>query len=461
MHVAPLAGETAWSYLGRVAARYGMDPSALLGQWAWVNHRPQADGGGVRPDGEILFNPAGQQLLARVGGAAPASLARALPSWARGPADVAEAGEPEPLARWRVASAAGGPVAFGCRLCVARRTGRADAVVRYAQGWQRVCGRHHRWLLDADGGCGLEYLNLSGCPEVEAAQRRWGVVARRASRVGLEPEQVWSVASAVVCRWWDQALEWELERIWPARLHMVAGGDATADGRFWWWRAVARDAVVFPEVVTVAGTLGDPAMAELVWRDSGGGDRWVRPFGPGGRFVTALGERVGRPWLGEMAAAQYAEPLLAWMGAVARRRDGRERTGWFADDPWRVKNEHRPVTAAAQLRAMAKDAAAGGSGITWRRAVAAERRAVIAALIGDAEDQMEGLRGGQYGSARDTGRHLLTGLARTVGLLDQALWETASATVAAGVPLEDLAAWTGLPADVLVEEMAAGADGGR
>ncbi|MDT0347780.1 hypothetical protein [Streptomyces litchfieldiae] len=82
LRVSPLRGETAWSYVQRIAARQGMDPGALLGWWTWRNHRPYAEGGGVRADAEIVFNPAGQQVLAEVGGAAAASLARALPSLA-------------------------------------------------------------------------------------------------------------------------------------------------------------------------------------------------------------------------------------------------------------------------------------------------------------------------------------------------------------------------------------------
>ncbi|TJZ99280.1 hypothetical protein [Actinacidiphila oryziradicis] len=38
----------------------------------------------------------------------------------------------------------------------------------------------------------------------------------------------------MACQWWEQALSWEQERRWPARLHQVAGGDAGP--RFWWWR---------------------------------------------------------------------------------------------------------------------------------------------------------------------------------------------------------------------------------
>lgn len=99
-------------------------------------------------------------------------------------------------------------------------------VVRYAARWERVCVRHGRWQLDADADQPLEDLDLRGVPEVVAAQRRWAGVARRAVRAGAECGEVFALAHAVVARWWDEALYWEREEIWPRRLHQVAGGDA-------------------------------------------------------------------------------------------------------------------------------------------------------------------------------------------------------------------------------------------
>jgi hypothetical protein len=61
-------------------------------------------------------------------------------------------------------------------------------------------------------------------------------------------------------------------------------------------------------------------MAELVWRDSGAGR--LRPLSADGAFCRRLGERVGRDWLGPLSAVDYGGPLLAWMGAVIRRRCG-------------------------------------------------------------------------------------------------------------------------------------------
>jgi hypothetical protein len=42
----------------------------------------------------------------------------------------------------------------------------------------------------------------------------------------VAPGAVFALAQAVVCQRWDLALKWEEERIRPARLHQLAGGDA-------------------------------------------------------------------------------------------------------------------------------------------------------------------------------------------------------------------------------------------
>ncbi|MEU2556446.1 hypothetical protein ABZ589_33020 [Streptomyces sp. NPDC013313] len=119
----------------------------------------------------MLLNASGRRLLAGMCGAEEAVLAQALPSWAAEDAKLrAEVGDPVGL--WRVGGAVAGPVAFGCRLCTARRTGAAVRVVRYAPRWEWVCVRHGRWLLDADANQPLEHLDLRDLPEVVAAQRR-------------------------------------------------------------------------------------------------------------------------------------------------------------------------------------------------------------------------------------------------------------------------------------------------
>ncbi|MET8489752.1 hypothetical protein ABZV76_38330 [Streptomyces tendae] len=81
-------------------------------------------------------------------------------------------------------------------------------------------------MLTCGDGHRHRNLDLRASPEVAAAQRAWPKVARTAAAAGADPGRVFTLAHAVVCAWWEQALGWERERIWPARLHAVAGGDA-------------------------------------------------------------------------------------------------------------------------------------------------------------------------------------------------------------------------------------------
>ncbi|WP_244260064.1 DNA-binding protein [Kitasatospora cineracea] len=454
--------------MGRIAARYGLEPTAVSGWWQWRGQRPRHESGAVRADAEVVLDGGGRRVLAGLCGVPEGVLGRALPAWAveNGTADGGAAsgsdGGQAGRGVWRVAGAVVGPVAFGCRLCTARRCGAPVGVVRYARGWERVCVRHGLWLLDADAdlGKGMEFLDLRALPEVVAAQRRWRVVARRAVRAGVEPGSVFAMARAVVCRWWEQALEWEQEKVWPARLHALAGGDASGD--FWRWRAVGRDAAVFPEAVEVAAALLDPAMAELVWVDSGAGR--PRPLPVDGEFCRQLGERVGRGWLGRLAAADLGGPLIAWMGAIIRER---RRTGAPAmvlagewDERWRVRQELRPPTTAAQLRVLGKDVRVPGSGTSWRSAVEPERRMLIQGLLEDAQEQVEQLRGAQRGSSAEASERLLRGIAYTVGLLRQAAGEAALGALEAGVRAEDVVQWAGRSPAWLAELLGDDGEGG-
>lgn len=451
LRVAPMAGETTWSLLQRTATAYGMDSNALLGHWQWRNHRPRHSAGAIRADAEVLLDAAGRQVLSVLCGVGQEVLVRALPSWARDEEALAGpdlSGSPRGL--WRVGGAVAGPVAFGCRWCAARRTGAPVRVIRYAARWDRVCVRHGRWGLDADADQPLEHLDVRALPEVTAARRRWADVARRAVRAGAEPGEVFGLAHAVVARWWDLALHWQREEIWPRRLHHVAGGDAGPD--FERWRAVGRDAVTFPEVVAVAGALLDPAMAQLVWHDSGAGR--PRPLPADGAFCRELGERVGRPWLGPLAATDHGGPLIAWMGGVIRRRSGRPSVG-RADDPWWVRRENQPVPLATTLRLLAKEKKEVGSGTRWRSAVSPEQRGRISRLIDAAQEQLVQLRGTQTGTSADIARHLLGTLAHSADLLERALQQTAAAAVNAGLPPQDVEQWAGLPAGGLADLLTA------
>ncbi|MBT2472580.1 DNA-binding protein [Streptomyces sp. ISL-66] len=447
LRIAPVTSETTWSLICRVAGRYGQDPNWLLGHWHWKNDRPRHPDGTPRADAEALLDQAGRSVLVGLCGIDEEALGRALPAWqgTGQPAKQQTSGVPGAL--WRVAGTDMKPVAFGCRLCTARRTGQAVCVVRYAERWQRVCVRHHRWQLDADVDHGLENLDLRESPEVAQAQRRWARVERRARRAGVEPAEVFGLARAVVCRWWEQALGWGEERVWPARLHRLAGGDA--GGRFWWWHAVARDAVVFPEVVAVADALLDPVMEELAWVDSG--REQIRPRPVDGAFCRELGVRVGRPWLGPVVAVDYGGPLVAgWLGAVIRRRRGVGDLDGRGQNPWWVSRERQPASTGAQLRRLAERE---DGTISWRKAVPDADRARLESLLDEAVQVLGDVHVHDGRPVAEASRNMLRFLAKGSELLDRALLEAAHAALEAGVPPQFVGEWGKIPAD-LIEELA-------
>ncbi len=456
MRTVPLAGELTTSLISRVATRYGLAAGNVLRLWTCRNFAARYDGGGVRADAEVVLNDAGRRVLAELCRVEPHVLARALPAFTVDDPKISTGKEAAVAqARWRAAGTVVGPAAFGCQLCTARRTGQAVRAVQYVPRWRRVCLKHGRWLLDADADQPLEHLTLHSVPEVMAAQRRWPGVARRAMRAGVEPEQAFTVAHAVVARWWEEALYWEHEETWPRRLHQLAGSSAGTELE--WWRIVGRDAAILPEVVAVAGALLEPAMAELAWRASGG----MRPraLEDDDPFCHRLGERVGRPWLGSLVAADYGSPLSDFTGAIVRGRRGGGPPGW-RDDPWQLKREQQPATMAGQLRVLVAERHSGGSGTRWRATVRAEHRLHITQLLDDAREQLAQLHGTQNGTTAEVARTLLEHLSHSAGLIDQALLHTAAAAVAAGVALEEVAQWSRLPADELAQVLAAGQDDG-
>ncbi|MFF7534459.1 hypothetical protein ACFZB2_35920 [Streptomyces bobili] len=127
--------------------------------------------------------------------------------------------------------------------------------------------------------------------------------------------EVFALARAVVCGWWEREEFWARERVWrPRPEQVVAATCRRYPGPAGWgerqWRLLVRDVVVFPEVVTVAAALSDPAVRELAV--GGAAPALVRR--PGGeRFVAALGARLGRDWLKDVELADQAGPLSVWV----------------------------------------------------------------------------------------------------------------------------------------------------
>lgn len=223
---------------------------------------------------------------------------------------------------------------------------------------------------------------------------------------------------------------------------------------------MGRDAVVFPEVVAVADALLDPGMAELVWVDSGAGRPRALPADR--MFCRRLGERVGRMWLGPLAATDHGGPLIAWMGSVIRQRRGVGGPPGYANDPWWVRREHQPVTMAGQLRVLGKEKRAPGSGRMWRMVVPPEQRMLITRAIESAEEQLHQLRGVQTGPTAGVAQQLLRNLRHSAVLIENAWKRTALAAANAGVPLGEVAQWADMPAETLRSMLTAGKqeDGG-
>ncbi|MHA6757207.1 DNA-binding protein [Streptacidiphilus sp. PAMC 29251] len=401
----------------------------------------------MRPDAEVLFDAAGQDLLAAICRTDAAILRRALPTWTHEPAlFTAPVTEGRPQGRWQIGAAAHGPVAYGCRLCTARRTGQQVVAMRYREQWQRVCRRHRRWTLGAGEGHDLEHLDLGACPEIVAAQRRWPVVVRGAAMAEVAPGAVFAVARAVVCQWWELALEWNDERIWPARLHRLTGGDAGP--QFWWWRAVAREAAIFPEVMALAQALLDPAVTEMVWQDSGAHS--IRPFPPDGRFGQELGRRLDRPWLGAVGAIPDSSALNAWWGALVRQRRGTGQPGDWGQDPWWIKRDDQPLSTAAQLRTLAQRA---DGTITWRASIPRPERSWINDRVRDATDLLATLDVHDTAPLATTTQDLIDTLHQAIATLDQAITAIASSAHTAGIPIHQLADWTHTPAQDLQQNI--------
>ncbi|WP_406173224.1 transposase [Streptomyces canus] len=252
--------------------------------------------------------------------------------------------------RWRTGVLEWGPVVSGCGLCAARRGGGGQRVWVYGPQWRRLCVRHGRWLLEPGGGHPLQWVEVAGLAhELGRAQRRWARVARAAKEGGGAPREVFALARAVVCWWWEREEFWARETVWGPRLErvMAAAVRRAGDGVGWGfeqWRLLVRDAVVFPEVVSVARALADPRLRE---RAGQGAQGLLRDRAGAEQFAAVLGVRLGRGWLAEVERAGSGGPLTPWVGALVRERRGavppRGRGVWWVHGP------HRPVEAAAGL----------------------------------------------------------------------------------------------------------------
>ncbi|MCT9010509.1 Helicase associated domain protein [Streptomyces rhizosphaerihabitans] len=254
---------------------------------------------------------------------------------------------------------------FACRLCTARRGAADRPVWVYRQPWQRWCGRQGRWLFAVGDGHPLEFADVSTLgAELAQANRRWGRVKTAAA--GAAPGEVFALARAVVCRWWELEDFWARETVWGPRLAGVAESTQRRCGNVpgWGeaqWRLLVRDCVVFPEVVAVAAALVDTRLVERVGRQMKGLLRDRAGVEP---FAAVLGERLQRPWLAGVERAGAPGPLARWVAMTAREQrkpDGVLPLRGFKGK-WSVRAPHRPVEVGVGLLELASESSSADDG---------------------------------------------------------------------------------------------------
>jgi hypothetical protein len=345
--VAPVQGEMTQSFLGRLAARYGMEIKELLPAVADAGGRSNVMGR-VRPDSEVYLNEEARDRIAVLCRVAPCLLHKALPAWAQeeprrrfatGPAAQFHH-TPEMVLPW-------GPA---CPECAVRRSGRLEGMRVYLQPGQRVCGLHHVWLMQVPGMAGCVVALPPGELWVQAQKRHRKLLRRGAAAVGA-----FDVAQAVTGSWWQR--RWSREQLWPARLR------ALWESRVEWetWQVVAREAVTYPDTVALAALLADGAFRRRVVAEARGGVPFRLADMPS--LPEAVACCLRRPWLAEELAAQTSGPLFTWAHQCVRAHRG----GQAAErDIWAVASAHRPRPVAVELAEAARSAGQS-AGVKRRR----------------------------------------------------------------------------------------------
>lgn len=332
VRVTPLNGEVTLSFVGRVASRYRLTAKELIGALVDVRRRPNLYT--VRPDSEVIFNAEAQAVLAAFCRMPEDHLRRALPAW-----DTAlPPGRPGsgPAAWVRTADTIA-PTGPGCRACTATAAKGREEARRYLAPHGRVCTTHQCWMLETPPTDGTTtspgQLDLRNTPLIVAAQRRHARLLRRYPHTA----EAFTTAQAVLASWWNEP--WPQETAWPERLRQMTRGDAA-------WRDAARDAVTYPEAVTLTAVLADPSVQEQLLTDAGAHQPHALADVPG--FVGELAQRLQRPWLADRLGALTTGPLNAWVRACIRTRAGHKPK---TRSMWHIPPPHRPAPISRLLTA--------------------------------------------------------------------------------------------------------------
>ncbi|MGW3765647.1 helicase associated domain-containing protein [Streptomyces sp. NPDC005131] len=331
MRVAPLNGETTLSFTSRVASRYKLTAKELIGALVDVGRRPNLFT--VRPDGEVVFNAEARAVVAAFCRMPEEHLHRALPAWNTAPPPGKPGSGP---AAWVRTAGTIAPTGPGCRACTATATHGREEARRYLLPHGRVCTTHQCWMLETpvvdQTTTAPGQLDLRNVPQAAAAQRRHLRLMRRYPHA----VDAFTTAQAIVTSWWNEP--WPQETAWPARLRQMTHNTDTT------WRGAARDAVTYPEAVTLTGLLADPRVQDQLLADAGPHQPHALADVPG--FVAELARRLERPWLADRLGALTTGPLNAWVRACIRTQAGHKPK---TRSMWHVSPPHRPAPVSRLL----------------------------------------------------------------------------------------------------------------
>lgn len=323
VRVAPLSREVTLSFVGRVASRYRLTAKELIGALIDVRRRPNLYM--VRPESEVLFNAEGRAVLAAFCRMPEEHLSRALPTWNTDLPPGKPGTGPAAWVRTADTITLTGP---GCRACTATATQGREEARRYLAPHARVCATHQCWMLETpltdETMTRPGQLDLRNTPRIVAAQRRHLRLLRRYPHT---PE-AFATAQAITASWWNES--WPEETAWPERLQQMTHGEAA-------WRDAARDAVTYPEAVTLTAILADPRVQAQLLADAGAHQPHTLADVPG--FAGELARRLQRPWLADRLGALTTGPLNAWVRACVRTQAGLKRK---ARSMWYISPPHRP-----------------------------------------------------------------------------------------------------------------------
>ncbi|WP_405592344.1 helicase associated domain-containing protein [Streptomyces sp. NBC_01190] len=315
----------------RVASRYRLTAKELIGALVDVGRRPNLFT--VRPDGEVVFNAEARAVVAAFCRMPEDHLRRALPAW---DGDVSSGRLGSGPAAWVRTAGTIAPTGPGCRACTATATQGWEKARRYLLAHRRVCTTHQCWMLETpvvDGATAVPgQLDLRNVPQVVSSQRRHRRLVRRYPHAA----DAFATAQAVLASWWNQP--WPDETTWSGRLRQMARGNAAA------WRDAARDAVTYPEAVTLTAFLADPGMQEQLLADAGRHQPHTLADVPG--FLDELARRLERPWIANRLSALTTGPLNAWVRACVRTKAGHKPK---TRSMWHIAPPHRPTPISRLL----------------------------------------------------------------------------------------------------------------